>query len=252
MITADFNINFTHEVPISPEAAGAVGSCRLEGVVSEPVDEFLALVDTHDLIVPQTFGLPGEAMKIDICATWLHPATRKPQVKDFVLLPSAGSRVLRRCRPNWRADMLSSDHAPMICNFLKQNHPKVIKASCKWEQLNVKRTAASRGGRPCVPLRDLDLYDSDRHDAYAKAIADAVNVPPGWKCTEQLMKSAARKHLRPVQSVSEHWCSGKAAKMLEQKLHSAHAVQHQLHVLPPVGKKQQQLRKQAKVIQVKI
>jgi hypothetical protein len=80
-------------------------------------------------------------------------------------------------------------------------------------QMSVKGAAGGRQGRPGAPLRNLDLSDSDCCEAYAKVIAD---VPPGWKCTERLMKTAARQHLRPSQPASEHWYSDKVAQQLEQ------------------------------------
>jgi acyl-coenzyme A thioesterase PaaI-like protein len=64
MVTADLNVNFTCAVT-APKAVEAEGGCRLEGHASGPVEELLALVDEHDLVIPQTYGRPSEAVKVD-------------------------------------------------------------------------------------------------------------------------------------------------------------------------------------------
>jgi hypothetical protein len=150
------------------------------------------------LVIPQTFGRQSEAKENGAWATWHHPATKVGQAKDFILYPVGQTQVLKKVRPCPSADLLGSDHTPVICRFLPRWHKKVVEARV---EAGPRKEVRKRGGKQGedgwkAKVRKVQVLKEDIECYQAALQQELEGQPKGWKVTRRAMTKAAVKSFR--------------------------------------------------------
>jgi hypothetical protein len=196
VVMGNFNVNLGTGDRGPKPGDGMMGSMLREGEGSRHSQKLLTFCRQGGFVLPQTFGRPEEAMDSRSWATWRHPGTGQPHVKDLVLVPKGESGVVRKSRLDWRTDLLGSDHTPVVCRFLPPNHKLVEKTVASCQQVKPGGSRRKRGPKPKGPvgeslpvkLRRLVLDDPADQERYAALLAEQLGkAEPGWAGTEQAM-----------------------------------------------------------------
>jgi hypothetical protein len=124
VILGDFNVNLSVGDKGPKLGDGLLGSVLREGESSRHSQKLLTFCQLGGYVLPQTFGLPLETVDSRSWATWRHPRTGQPHVKDLILVPRGESGVVRKSSPDWKADLLGSDHSPLVCCSGRKRGPK--------------------------------------------------------------------------------------------------------------------------------
>jgi hypothetical protein len=185
----------------------------------------------HDfnLYLPQSYGRVSDANRVKSCATWYHPATGEGQANDLILLQQGTGRVVSKCRPDWPADILGSDHAPVVYTLLSPTHSAVAEMYNRWQK-QPHGPGCHKQRKPGTALRDLDLSDPERRGKYTSNLTElSADTLPGWENTEQLIKAVAKTTLLPrIEQGPDGWNTEPVRKKLRKQLSQQSAVRAKL------------------------
>jgi hypothetical protein len=183
VVLGDFNVNLGMGDRGPKPGDCVLGSMMREGEGSRHSQKLLTFCRQGGFVLPQTFGRPEDPVYSRNWATWRHPGTGQPHVKDLVLVPRGELGVVRKSRPDWREDLLGSDHTLVVCRFLPPNHQLVEKTVTSCQQAQPGSSGRKRGPKSAVPrretlpgkLRCLLLHDPADQQRYGVLLAEQLD-----------------------------------------------------------------------------
>jgi hypothetical protein len=117
-------------------------------------DQFLAFCNTQSLVVEQTQARKEQLGLSDAWVMWRHPATGRPHLKDLILVPISGRRILAETNA-----AVFSDHSMVVGRLPRgasgggaNNRKRVIRDDPP------SGSSLVGGGSTRARLHNLDMY----------------------------------------------------------------------------------------------
>lgn len=157
VVRGDFNVHLGDDCNFSEH--GVLGACLPPGPSSRNSHLLVEFCEREKLAISQTFQNRGKLGKTDGWATWRHPGSGRPHLKDHILVPRWEVKNVE-CWPAQEID-IGSDHAMVICQLnrregllagVKRKVEKRAFAQGSCEQPNSSKVSIR------AKLRRLDLH----------------------------------------------------------------------------------------------